>query len=274
MKHRSFAVVPVVMAAVLAVAAPGWAESEDPPPTPDAAATTTTTIETSTTIEPATTTTTIEPASTTATTANATATTDAPPIDPPIAAAATPAIVVTPSTDLLHNQSVTVTGSGYTPNASIGMAQCDPEAAEPADCDLSNVGYATADAAGAWSTSFTVRRVIRNSYETIDCTTAPARASSVPPTCPTTASRAAPRWRSTRTHPSRPRRFWSPILRPIWSTISRCSSRAAGSRPTVISTSSSAPPARPASTTATTRVPTMPSLTVPGISSPASMCAG
>ena len=84
---------------------------------------------------------------------------------------------VTPSTDLVHNQVVTVAGSGFTPNTDIGMAQCEaesvPVAVGAASCDLSNSTYTRADAAGAWSTSFTARRVIHNSYETVDCSTEP-----------------------------------------------------------------------------------------------------
>lgn len=84
-----------------------------------------------------------------------------------------PLVVVNPATDLLHGQVVTVTGSGFTPNASIGMSQCDAAGTNTADCDLSNVAYATADGAGDWSTSFTVRGVIHNSHTTIDCGVAP-----------------------------------------------------------------------------------------------------
>src|SRR5918996_4829730 len=84
-----------------------------------------------------------------------------------------PLVSVTPAVDLVHGQVVTVTGSGFTPNASIGMAQCDATGTDTSDCDLSNVAYTTADAAGGWSTSFTVRRVIHTSSATIDCGAAP-----------------------------------------------------------------------------------------------------
>jgi hypothetical protein len=84
-----------------------------------------------------------------------------------------PVIAVTPAVDLVHGQVVTVTGSGFTPSASIGMAQCDAAGTDTPDCDLSNVMYATADAAGDWSASFTVRRVIHNAYKELDCATAP-----------------------------------------------------------------------------------------------------
>src|SRR5919106_3054604 len=84
-----------------------------------------------------------------------------------------PMIAVTPAVDLVHGQVVTVTGSGFTPSASIGMAQCDAAGTDTPDCDLSNVVYATADAAGDWSTPFTISRAIENAYKAIDCGAAP-----------------------------------------------------------------------------------------------------
>src|SRR5262249_15670657 len=49
----------------------------------------------------------------------------------------------------------------------------DAAGIDSADCDLSNVVYATANGQGSWSTSFTVHRVIHTSHKTIDCVAAP-----------------------------------------------------------------------------------------------------
>ena len=54
-------------------------------------------------------------------------------------ASAASALVVTPNTDLVDFQTVTVDGSGFPPNTSVGLVQCTNGAAVPAtDCDLSN----------------------------------------------------------------------------------------------------------------------------------------
>ena len=155
---RYLVVVPVVLAIAL-VGAPAEADEEGPAPP------------TSTTTAPVTTAPVTTAPVTTVPVTTVPVTTAAP---PPVVATATPEVVVTPATDLVHRQQVTVAGTGFTPGVDIGMAECDAGAFSPSDCDLNSAVLVTADATGAWSTPFTVRRKIRNSYETIDCVTAAA----------------------------------------------------------------------------------------------------
>jgi hypothetical protein len=84
-------------------------------------------------------------------------------------AAAAPALEVTPNTDLVDFQQVTVSGTGFTPGATIGMAQCLGTATDESGCDLSNSPITTADAAGSFETTFVVERLITVAGEDIDC---------------------------------------------------------------------------------------------------------
>jgi hypothetical protein len=93
--------------------------------------------------------------------------------DPNVPPPPPPVVTVTPDTDLVHRQSVSVQGSGFSPGASIGITQCEAGVVSFEHCDYANATYATADASGAWAASFPVHRVIRNAYELVDCTTGP-----------------------------------------------------------------------------------------------------
>src|SRR5207247_5015203 len=67
-------------------------------------------------------------------------------------ASAAIAVTVDPSTDLADGQAVTVTGTGFTPNASVGTAECSPAVAQSratADCDLSTSRVSNTDANGS-----------------------------------------------------------------------------------------------------------------------------
>jgi hypothetical protein len=142
---RWLVAVPVVVALAASVALPAGADDGVPG---TATSTTSTTSSTTTTTTASTTTTTVAP---------------------PVVAAATPAISATPADDLVHLQTVTVAGTGFTPGVEIGVAQCEAGATEPSGCDLGTVALLTAADDGSWTTPFTVRRKIRNAYETIDC---------------------------------------------------------------------------------------------------------
>jgi hypothetical protein len=76
---------------------------------------------------------------------------------------------VRPRKDLRGGQTVTVSGTGYFPGASLGITQCEEGATDVDDCDISNVAYATADEGGAFSTTFVVRGKIRVGGEMTSC---------------------------------------------------------------------------------------------------------
>ncbi len=80
------------------------------------------------------------------------------------------AIVVTPASGLSDGQSVAVTGSGFSPNASMAATQCLAGAVAQASCDLSGVSVFASDAAGAFHASLTVHASITTPTGTADCT--------------------------------------------------------------------------------------------------------
>ena len=70
--------------------------------------------------------------------------------DAPVALA-DPSLTVTPSTDLVHLQSVTISGSGFTPNVPVGFAECkNNNSGDAGDCDTTHTGFANADGSGAF----------------------------------------------------------------------------------------------------------------------------
>src|SRR5712691_4926828 len=85
------------------------------------------------------------------------------------ASAALPVVTVSPSTGLVDLQQVTVTGSGFTPNAQVASAQCRPGAVGESDCDLSTVVYGQADQNGSFTQKRYVRRLIAVNANTVDC---------------------------------------------------------------------------------------------------------
>jgi Neocarzinostatin family len=96
---------------------------------------------------------------------------------PVVAAAATlaachggPHVTVTPATDLVDGQTVTVRGSGYSPNSSLGIVQCVAGADSIDDCDGRTAHSFSADQAGNYRQSLTVHRVIRHNGTETDCT--------------------------------------------------------------------------------------------------------
>jgi hypothetical protein len=85
-------------------------------------------------------------------------------------ASAASALVVTPHTNLVDFQTVTVAGSGFPANTTLGLAQCTNGATDPTtDCDLSFLQFVTTDNNGNYSTPFTVERLINTSAGQIDC---------------------------------------------------------------------------------------------------------
>jgi hypothetical protein len=82
-----------------------------------------------------------------------------------------PHVSVTPNTDLVDGQTVTVRGSGYSPSSSLGIVQCPTGADSLDDCDGRTAHSFSADAAGNYVQPLTVQRVIRRSSagEATDC---------------------------------------------------------------------------------------------------------
>ena len=90
------------------------------------------------------------------------------------AAWAEPAVIVDPSAGLLDGESVTVSATGFTPNAYIGAAQCD--ASRPGEgidaCDISRTVLEPADESGAVTATLSIRRHITTpAGGQIDCIT-------------------------------------------------------------------------------------------------------
>ena len=85
-------------------------------------------------------------------------------------------IAVTPSTDLVDRQTVTVTGEGFGPSTSFGAAQCDPSVGPNAGtdvCDLSTATITTTDSSGHVQLTMDVRRIITVQGRDVDCALEP-----------------------------------------------------------------------------------------------------
>ncbi len=83
-----------------------------------------------------------------------------------------PAITVTPSTNLVDRQIVTVTGTGFSPSTLFGAAQCDALTAPDLGidaCDLSTSRTSSTDADGNVQFDMGVRRIITVQGNEIDC---------------------------------------------------------------------------------------------------------
>ncbi len=94
------------------------------------------------------TTTTTQAAGTTTTTAAPTTTTTKP----------AQSITITPNTGLTNNQVVTITGTGYPANESLGITECANKGAQTGagDCNLGGIKITTATAAGTVSAHYPV----------------------------------------------------------------------------------------------------------------------
>jgi hypothetical protein len=89
-------------------------------------------------------------------------------------ASAQPLITVTPDTDLVDFQAVTVSGSGFPAEITLGLAMCTGGPLSIDDCDLDTSGFVDSDAAGAFTTEFTVERLIETPASgPVDCALAP-----------------------------------------------------------------------------------------------------
>jgi hypothetical protein len=89
-------------------------------------------------------------------------------------ASAQPTIMVTPDTDLVDFQTVTVSGSGFAAETTLGIAMCTAVPLSIDDCDISTSVLVQSDATGAFTTEYTVERLIETpAAGPVDCAVAP-----------------------------------------------------------------------------------------------------
>ena len=95
--------------------------------------------------------------------------------DPAIPPPPPPTLVVTPSTDLLNGQTVTVTGTDYPANSMVALIEClDPPTTDPFNCSYATATYTMSDGFGSIATPMAVRRIVRFDGTSTDCATAGA----------------------------------------------------------------------------------------------------
>jgi hypothetical protein len=84
-----------------------------------------------------------------------------------------PTVTATPSTGLSDGQSITITGTGFTPDVSVAAAECGAGTVGTQSCDIGHVVTGQADDSGNVSLTFTVHASLSTGTGTIDCTTGP-----------------------------------------------------------------------------------------------------
>jgi hypothetical protein len=86
-------------------------------------------------------------------------------------ASAAPTVTVTPNTDLVDAQQVSVSANGFAANASIAVLECTTGATTQDNCDLSTLLFTNADGTGTVSTNYNVFRVIQpaSTPTALDC---------------------------------------------------------------------------------------------------------
>jgi Neocarzinostatin family len=80
-------------------------------------------------------------------------------------------VAATPDIGLVDGQTITLRGSGFDPEATIGWSQCrfrTPTVGQD-DCDLGNIGIGTTDVDGNFEVEFTVNRYVAAATGTFDC---------------------------------------------------------------------------------------------------------
>jgi hypothetical protein len=83
-----------------------------------------------------------------------------------------PSVQATPSTNVNDGQVISVTGSGFTPSATIAVIECQTGTTSEAGCDLSSYILVTASSTGDFSTPYIASRylhVANPSPTTVDC---------------------------------------------------------------------------------------------------------
>ncbi len=84
-----------------------------------------------------------------------------------------PPVTVTPHSDLTDGQVVTVSGSGFSPFAMIGMTTCLAGTRTINNCDINGAKLLNSDGTGAFSTTYPVRKVVMINGTAVDCGAAP-----------------------------------------------------------------------------------------------------
>ena len=153
----------VVVALLVGMPALAFADDASTPPPP-----TTMTDPTATTPVPASSTTTTPPENDAPAPDTVTAASPAPPT-----VQLSPTLTATPSTGLVNHQPVSLAGSGFSPGAGVGWAQCKNGSSGQDDCDINDTGFAATDTTGAFSASFDVRRILHTANGDFDCASAP-----------------------------------------------------------------------------------------------------
>ena len=81
-----------------------------------------------------------------------------------------PAVSASPATGLADGQTVTVSGSGYSAAATVGLVQCPTDATSQDRCDGRSATSFSTDAAGRFTRQFVVHRVITDAHGVVtDC---------------------------------------------------------------------------------------------------------
>jgi len=78
-------------------------------------------------------------------------------------------MTATPHSGLRDGQTIALTGSGFTPNGFFPLIECQADATDESGCDSFISNFAQTDSTGAFSTDFTVTRLIAPGRNTIDC---------------------------------------------------------------------------------------------------------
>jgi Neocarzinostatin family len=85
-------------------------------------------------------------------------------------ASAAPALTVEPRTDLLDEQQVTVTGTGFRPGAQVAVLMCLAEDTTDAGCDFGTAKDGRVEDDGTFRLRYSVERVLDpKAYEPTDC---------------------------------------------------------------------------------------------------------
>ncbi len=85
-----------------------------------------------------------------------------------------PTLTAVPDTALADGQSITVTGSSFSPFSGVGMVECENGATGPQQCDLSTLLEVGTDGSGSFSTTYVVSRIVNiptkaGKAKTLDC---------------------------------------------------------------------------------------------------------
>ena len=85
------------------------------------------------------------------------------PLPPP------PSITVTPDTDLLNGDTVTVAGTGFEPNYPVSVSQCPAGASQGPGCGFGPGSFVETDDTGAFSFDLVVDRILYDATSSVDC---------------------------------------------------------------------------------------------------------